>query len=464
MSDSPGAPEAQNSAQRLPADAVPALLADGPATSPRQVHPLTPLIEAVPVIPGIVLATLFINGGSLWTAGVWGIPPALLLTTVAFLSWALYRYLAWRRLTFWFDGVGDLRIDSGVLYRNERKVQLSRLQAVDVEQPIVARLVGLSSVRIDVAGAGDSRANVAYLTNAEAVELRRELLNRAARDSDGEPVPPETLIAEVTTSDLIVSLLLRSVTAGLLLLTVGLVVIIFLTQGAAGVLLLPVSGGIPLVIVVSEFAALYGFTVAKSTDGVRLRHGLLKTQAQTVPHGRLAAIDIVEPLLWRRKGWVRIRLTVAGVAGSSDSDDQSAVSKTVLLPVATRDVARRVLENVLPGVDIESIPLVSAPRRARWRAPIQWSRLAVGHDDSVFVARRGWVTRHLAIVPHARTQSVSIRQGPYQRRLGLSSLQVDIAPGPVSVVALYFPTDATRANALAQVNRAREARIGDWSS
>ncbi|MGV1037116.1 MAG: PH domain-containing protein [Candidatus Nanopelagicales bacterium] len=455
-------PEAAS--QWIPADPVPVPAADGPATAPRQVHALTPLVEAMPLIPGIALATLFINGGALWTSGVLGIPPALLLTTVGFLSWALYRYLAWRRLTFWFDGVGDLRIDSGVLYRNERKVQLTRLQAVDVEQPLIARLVGLTSVKIEVAGAGDSRVNVAYLSNTDAVQLRRELLSRAARDSDDTPVPAETLIAEVTTSDLIVSLLLRSATAGLLLLTAGLVVIIFLTQGAVGVLLLPVSGGIPAVIVLSEFSALYGFTVAKSTDGVRLRHGLFKTQAQTVPHGRLAAIDIVEPLLWRRRGWVRIRLTVAGVAGSSDSDDQSAVSKTVLLPVATRDVARQVLGQVLPGVDIESIPLVPAPRRARWRAPIQWSRLAVGHDDSVFVARRGWVTRHLAIVPHARTQSVSIRQGPYQRRLGLSSLRVDIAPGPVTVSALYFPTDVTRTNALAQVTRAQLARQGDWSS
>lgn len=447
-----------------PVDPVATRAVDGPATSPRQVHPLTPLIEAVPLIPGIALATLFINGGALWTSGVWGVPIALLLTTIGFVSWALYRYLAWRRLTFWFDGVGDLRIDSGVLYRNERKVQLSRLQAVDVEQPLVARLVGLSNVKIEVAGAGDSKVVVAYLSNVEAVDLRRELLSRAARDRDDEPVPAETVIAEVTTSDLIVSLVLRSATAGLLLLTAGLVVIIFLTEGAAGVLLLPVSGGIPVVIVLSEFSALYGFTVARSTDGVRLRHGLLKTQAQTVPHGRLAAIDIVEPLLWRHRGWVRIRLTVAGVAGGSDSDDQSAVSKTVLLPVATRDVARQVLEQVLPGVDIESIPLTSASRRARWRAPIQWSRLAVGHDDSVFVARRGWVTRHLTIVPHARTQSVSIRQGPYQRRLGLSSLRVDIAPGPVAVVALYFPTDVTRTNALAQVARAQAARRGDWSS
>ncbi|MGB2968354.1 MAG: hypothetical protein WBB77_00305, partial [Candidatus Nanopelagicales bacterium] len=64
---------------------------DGPATSPRQVHPLTPLIEAVPLIPGIALATLFINGGALWTSGVWGIPIALLLTTIGFVSWALYR-------------------------------------------------------------------------------------------------------------------------------------------------------------------------------------------------------------------------------------------------------------------------------------------------------------------------------------------------------------------------------------
>ena len=49
----------------------------------------------------------------------------------------------------------------------------------------------------------------------------------------------------------------------------------------------------------------YGFTVAESADGLRLRHGLLDTRSQTIPPGRVQAVRIREPLLWRRFGWVR---------------------------------------------------------------------------------------------------------------------------------------------------------------
>ena len=69
--------------------------------------------------------------------------------------WA--NYLAWTRTEYFFDESGDFRLDSGVLQRNERRVTLSRLQSVDTTRPLLGRVVGLSQVRIEVAGGGDSR-------------------------------------------------------------------------------------------------------------------------------------------------------------------------------------------------------------------------------------------------------------------------------------------------------------------
>ena len=439
-------------------------LSNDEATAPQRLHPLSPIATTLPFISGIFFLTLVINGGAAWKLGVLGIPLGLVLCIVGFVIFAIYRYLLWTRFEYWFDGVGDLRIDSGIFYRNQRKVALSRLQAVDVERPLFARIFGLAALKIDVAGVGDSKVLLAYLGNDESIALREELLSRA-RVGEREEVPQaETVIHAVSAGDLFVSLLIRSTTAGLLLLTGVLMFVTVVTSGAAGLLLLPFTGGIPIFLVVTEFMALYGFTVAKAHDGVRLRHGLLRTQAQTVPHGRVAAIEVIEPLLWRPKGWMRVRLTVAGVAGGSDGNDQSRSVQSVLLPVANRAVVTEVLRHVLPGVDIESVALTSAPRRSRWRALIQWSRLAAGHDGSVFVARRGFVTRRLSAVPHARTQSVSIVQGPWQRALGLSTMRVDIAPGPVTCEVLYFPTSQIIAMADAQVDRARASRAGDWAS
>jgi putative membrane protein len=74
------------------------------------------------------------------------------------------------------------------------------------------------------------------------------------------------------------------------------------------------------------------------------------------------------------------------------------------------------------------------------------------------VTSRGFLTRKVAVIPHARTQSVEVSQGPWQRRLGLASVQVDSTPGPVTVVALHREAGQARAIAEAQLVRAAAAR------
>ncbi len=445
----------------------------GAAGAKRKVNPLTPIIVALPFVPAMFFVLILYSGGSIAAFGLSGIPFALVCALLFGGLMTAYQYLVWRRLTYWFDDSGDLRVDSGVLYRNERRLQLSRLQSVEIVQPLLARLFGMSVVKVDVAGGNASKAVLRFLTRTEAEDLRREIITRAAGVRDVEGVAsgvadqvaagPREVIATVATKDLFLSLLLRTSTFGLLAFTVLLGFVTFWTEGAAGVGLMPITGGVPLFIVISEFNILYGFTITKAADGVRLHSGLLQTRSQTVPPGRVQAIDFVEPLLWRRFGWVRIWLTVAGVAGSGN-DDHAKVSESVLLPVAHRSVATEIFSHVMPEVDLSTIALEPAEKRARWRSPIQWSRLAVGHDDQVFVARRGWVTRHLSVVPHARTQSVHVEQGPYQRALGLASVCVDVAPGPVKVLGLQRPAAQARQIAQAQADRARTARAVDTST
>lgn len=429
----------------------------------RKLNPVSPVVAAAPVFPAVLVAMIFFGAGTFKSLGSFAIPAAVALAVALTVLVAGFKYLEWRRLDFWFDDAGDLRIDSGVISRNERKLALSRLQAVDVEQPLVARLVGLSTLKIEVAGAGETKAVLSFLTKSDAEQLRREILSRsvgeAHEDAVAAPISEaETVVARVAMGDLIWSLVLRTSTAGLLLLTVVIAVVTYLSQGFGGLLLLPITGGIPIFMVVTEFAALYGFTVSQAGTGLRLRHGLLQTQAQFVPPGRVQAVDFVEPLLWRRHGWVRIRLTVAGMAGgSSDGGGQSA-SRSVLLPVAKWDEALAIFARIMPGVDLAAIDLHPAPSIARWRSPIQGTRLAVGWNSKVFVTRRGMITRYFSVVPHARTQSVRVTQGPYQRALGLASMWVDVPPGPVSIAALQQPAAHARDIAQAQAKRAQVAR------
>ncbi|MEI8081341.1 MAG: PH domain-containing protein, partial [Actinomycetes bacterium] len=398
--------------------------------------------------------------------GLWAVPLAIMGALAIAALVAVFQYLAWLRLDYWFDTAGDLRIDSGVINRNERKLALSRLQAIDVEQPLVARLVGLAIVKIEVAGVGEQKAILAFLTKADAEQLRREILSRAAKEAHEDAVAgpmfeEETIIARVPPGDLALSLLLRSATAGLLALTILLGISAYFTDGIVGLVLMPFTAGVPILMVATEFITYYGFTVSQAGTGLRLRYGLLSTQAQFVPPGRVQAVDFVEPLLWRRKRWVRLRLTVAGMGQPSGDGSNKSVGRNVLLPVAGRDEAMAMFARIMPGVDLASIGWHAAPTKARWRSPIQGTRLAFGWSDQVLITRRGMITRYLSVVPHARTQSVRVVQGPYQRALGLASTYVDVPPGPVKVVALQqLEPDAARL-AQDQAERAQTARAGE---
>ncbi|MEO7982370.1 MAG: PH domain-containing protein, partial [Sporichthyaceae bacterium] len=196
----------------------------------------------------------------------------------------------------------------------------------------------------------------------------------------------------------------------------------------------------------------FGFTVAESPDGLRLRHGLIETRAQTVPPGRVQAVRLTEPLLWRSKSWCRVEVDVAGYVG--EGQDHASV----LCPVAPRDEALRVLARVLPGVDVDAVALAGVPAAARWLDPFAWRQLGVGADDRVLVTRRGRLTRVTDVVLHEKVQSVRLVQGPLQRRLGLASLHLDTTPGPVTAFAAHRDQHEGRALVDAEVERARLSR------
>lgn len=430
----------------------------GPVPGVRQrTHPLTPVVNAVRSLGVLVAAVLVFGTGGLRDAAssVGGLAGLLLLLGVV-LAVAMVilggTYLAWTRTEYFFDEAGDFRLDSGILQRNERRIALSRLQSVDVVRPLLGRVVGLSQVRIEVAGGGDSRIVLSYLEDARAQALRAEIVARAAGVDPGAGEAPEVVLATVPAPDLAMSLLLRSETVLLLLVSVLVVGVVIATEGATGLLLLFVTGGLPLLGIFTQFTRFFGFTVADSPDGLRLRHGLTSVQSQTVPPGRVQAIEIVEPLLWRRRGWVRVNLNVAGLAAGQEQGQ----AEQVLLPVAPREVAARIVARVLPGVDLVAHEFAPAPDRARRRAWLQWANLGVAVDDRVLATRRGFLTTRTAVIPHARTQSVGVSQGPWQRRLGLASVQVDTTPGPVAVVGLH--RDAAEARRIAEEQLRRSAR------
>lgn len=422
----------------------------------RRLHPLTPLLRGW----AFLAAGFAYVGQDALRAG----DPARLLYVVpviALIGFA-FGFASWWFTRYGFDG-DDLRIDSGILQRRSRRVRMDRLQAVDVVRPLAGRLLGLSELRMEVAGGGESDAPLAYLSADDAARLRAELLARSAGIDADTPEAPERLVHQVSLSRLAGSTVLSGAfVTGIVLLVVlvslGAAFSFGSESPAAAVLPSLVPGFIGVGAALwYQLGRNFGFTLAESPDGFRIRKGLLDTRAQTVPPGRIQGVAIVQPLLWRLRGWVRVDVDVAGYAGSSSGE----VNTSRLLPVATFPEAVWVLREVLPGAEPTAVELSPVPRRAAWLRPIGWLRLACGADDRVIVAREGVLYRTLTIVPHAKTQSVRVTQGPVQRLLGLATVRVDTTPGPVDAIIRHRPQREARAILEAQARRARLARRVD---
>jgi putative membrane protein len=362
---------------------------------------------------------------------------------------AIIGFWAWWSTKFCISG-DDLVVETGILRRRSRRIPLSRVQAVDVVRPLVTRMFGLAEVRVELAGGDEAETKFRYLGRELGEQLRAELLARAAGLPGHTPEAPERPYWRVGFGTLLGSQLLKlPVLGGLVLLGVTFGVVYrelgFLPAALPMLLGLARSVIAPLVMHTN-------FRTALSPDGLRLRYGLIETRMQTVPPGRVQAVRVTEPLLWRGYGWARLDVTVAGYVG------ERQVLSSVLLPVAPRHVAFQLVGLIFPGTNAEAVRLLPAPRS--WlRSP--FGKGAAGTDDAVFVSRRGRVCRRLDVIAHARAQSVRLTSGPLQRLLSLGTVHVDAPPGPVQVAAENRELGEARAIVESAAGRAHRARAAD---
>lgn len=474
-------------ARGLPAAGTePALPED--STAWRRVHPATPLIDAWKVLT-VLVAVLVLNSldtvldliSTIRATGTPLLVMALVVlgAAVAVLALALgYSWFAWRRMRY---AVGDdaVYFHHGILFRQQRHARLNRIQGVDIVRPLLGRMVGLSAVSIETAGGSNANIRVQYLRDEEAERLRAEVLARAAgvvpRAERGQvPVfaqAPEREVYRLTLGDQVLSLLLSAEFLGTVLVMGGLLVSSAIFESWVGLF-----GMIPVLLAVGGFLVArfdgdFNHVLAVSPDGLRLRGGLLSTRAQTLPPGRVQAVAISQSLLWRTMGWWRVEVNVAGYAAKDPSSGQQR--RTTLLPVARRANVLDALWLVLRDLGVDDVDAVldaaltgtladggflHSPRAARWVDPIRWRRNGLLITRTALFMREGELHRRVIVVPHERTQSLALQQGPWERRLGLADLVADSVPGPVRPRAAHLPAPVAGRLLLEQAARARHAR------
>lgn len=469
----------------------------------RRVHPATPLFRgglALIVILGIVIANLRdrilgiflppevvsgISGGSydpvdeIVRSGIIGW--ALLAVAVLLVLIIGFSYLSWRMHTYRVTGEA-VEVRSGIVFRTHRQAKLDRIQGLEIVKPFIPRIFGAARLEIGVAGANSS-VKLEYLRSREVDGLRADILTLASgitlaerRGVDpatlgraGQAVSPgvgaglgqvlteradEFFSAEVDRAPANLATAVRIPIGRLIASTILSWVTVILVAVIVAVIILSTNGSwfsifmiLPFLIGTGSYiwnAIMRGarYSVAETDSGVRVAAGLLTTTSETIRPGRVHAVEIAQPLLWRPFGWWQVRINKAGLTAE---DMSKAGGGTTVLPVGTLADAERVLKLLFARPDsAEDLGLAGAmrrpaengfavaPRRAAWLDPFAWKHTGYLVTADSLLLRRGVLWRSFIAVPLARLQSLQITQGPLHRAFGLAAAQVHTVLGPVS--------------------------------
>ena len=136
-----------------------------------RLHPLTPIARIGRLVPALVLLLLVSTVHSKAENGTAETDYLVVFTLLS----AVYGYIHWMVTRWRFEG-DTLRIETGLIRKDSRRLPLARIQAVDIVRPFLARLLGVSELRIRLAGSGSTDGKLAYLSEAQAAELRLLLL------------------------------------------------------------------------------------------------------------------------------------------------------------------------------------------------------------------------------------------------------------------------------------------------
>lgn len=396
-----------------------------------RLHPLSPLARAGAALVAVLLVAgprQLLGEGIDGTRAVLDAVVAGVVLATGAVSWLVTR---------WRVSEGELQLELGLLRRQSLRVPLVRLQAVDVVRPLAARLLGLSELRLVLAGSGSGKARLSFLAHGRAMQVRAQLLAVGAGLHETTPEATEQPLTRVPNARLIASALVGPPAVLVALVVPVLVVLAVVEPSSVGPVLtsLATAGFGAFAVVLRRLNVEMSFTIADAPDGLRLRSGLLQTRAETIPAGRVQGVRLVEPLLWRPFGWCRLEVDVAQQREHEVGEEDVQQLSSALLPVGTREQADALLARVLPGASTRPPPGAQPPRRARFKAPLSYRRLAAWCTEDHLVGRTGRLEVRTVVVPLAKAQSIRWSQGPLQRRLRLVTVHVDTAGRRWSVAA-----------------------------
>ena len=426
----------------------------------RRVHRLTPLLRLWSVILALIaafalnvnLAALrdifaFITGehrGEALRDTALALAGFIAVCAVVWLVSGLW----WRRMGYRL-GAEELSLRRGLLSVQLRTARYDRTQAVDVVEPVIARLFRLAAVRVETAGGQSSVIEIAYLKKADAEALRDDILARVhgAPISQTETPAAElaeepALVPEIPIARSLIAAALRTST----LFLVGFLILVVVTR-------LPLSTALPILVgaipnVWNVLDSSWRYTARTDGEVLNITYGLADRRRQSIRLDRIHAVQITQPFLWRPLGWYEVRVSVAGYGASASG---KASGSTRILPVGTLAQARQ----FLPA---DAAPTYASPARAKWVSPLDYRQQTVALTGDYVIVRNGRLNRRIKAIHTSHIQELTYRRGPISQALGLATVGLDLVQGPVRMAA----RNLTLADAAALLTQLRSRQLPDF--
>lgn len=436
----------------------------------RRVHPLTPVLKSFTLLAAVLAWVAF----NMWQAiadfgallsdwALAGVAVAIGIVVLAIIVIALLAWVSWRYIFYELTDQ-EVLYGSGWIIRSRRNARLDRVQAVDINQPLLPRLFGLAEIVIETAGGKDSHFKVQYLTHDECVRFRAEVLAEVEKLdtglASGQAAPTNAQAADFQPAGTIidartiygplpVALLAASVCIGPGLFlgvfaVIAGVIAAFFTDFVAEMLTGITIGTVIAVggVIASIFMTLSGsweFTLRTSSKSRRLSvtAGLLETRAQSIPIDRVHGIKVIQPLWWRPWKWSRAELSVAGY-GIGDKDTHNT-----LVPIAPNAELDDIVADLMDEIagpersadQAASLGAWETPASAWWLSPIDWKYQRVRATRQGLLVTNGkfWHTKYL--VPWQRIQGHTLSISPFGKAAGVANVRIDMVPGSVAPIA-----------------------------
>jgi len=325
------------------------------------------------------------------------------------------RVLSWQAFRYGFDGA-VVRVQQGVLQRQYRSIDVGRIQQVEVDQPLMHRMVGLAVLRIETASeGGQTEVELNGVSRTEAERLRAALRPhaqpKAADTDDGQPAapePPERRVLSVSMGQLAVGAVtgaqLFALPIALLVLfefafdvgaeeDVGQTVYQWLQDAGLPILLLLLAVLALVAAIGAAIARDGGYRVDVRDDDVVIRRGLLTQRETVLPRHRVQVVEV-------RQNWIRRALGVATVhvrsAGGGAAGDSSRRIQVPLVRLG-RDLDA-VLAAFLPNTPTTA-EFQSHPRAALRRSIVHTTLRAIVVAGPLAVAARAlWLYPDMTLV------------------------------------------------------------------